>query len=114
MGQRSNDAAVMDVRTKPRKEECAHGTGRRSNYAVVRDVRALLLEEECASGMGQRSNLANYATMKDVRTVPREEECAYGTGHIAYEEFVALVYVLRVNSGVLFITFFRNLLASLS
>ena len=53
--------------------------------------------------MGQRSN---DAAVMDVRTRPGKEECADGTGHIAYDEFVAFVYFLGLNSGVLFIITF--------
>ena len=39
MGQRSSDAAVKDVQSKPRKEECVEDTGQRSNYAAVKDAK---------------------------------------------------------------------------
>ena len=38
MGPRSNDAAVRDVRTKLKEEECASGMGPMSNNAAVRDA----------------------------------------------------------------------------
>ena len=62
---RANDAAVKDVRTTFRKEECATGMEQRlnTNDAAVKDVQTKLRMEECAKNMGQRSN---YAPMKGV------------------------------------------------
>ena len=104
MGRSINDAAVRDVRTKLSKEECASSMGRHrsANYAALMDVRTKLGKEELASSM-ERHGSANDAAVKDVRTKLRKEEFASGTGHIAYKEFIALVYFLGVNSGVLFI-----------
>ena len=72
MEQRRNDAAVKDVRTKLRKEECASGMEQRKNYtyATLKDVRTLLSEEECAGGMEQRSQRIrrNSAALNGVQT----------------------------------------------
>jgi hypothetical protein len=38
MEQRSNDAALEDVLTRRRKEECATGTGQRPNDAAVMEA----------------------------------------------------------------------------
>ncbi len=43
MVQRKNYAAVMDVQTMPRKEECALGMVRRSNDEEVMDVQTILI-----------------------------------------------------------------------
>ena len=53
--------------------------GQRSNYAALKDVRTLLRKEECALGMGQREQRRN-ANMMDAQTKPSKEECARGTG----------------------------------
>jgi hypothetical protein len=52
MEQRSNDVAAMDVQIiKPKKEECALGTGQRRNVAATKDALINLNVEECAGGM---------------------------------------------------------------
>ncbi|KAK1732296.1 hypothetical protein QTG54_017017, partial [Skeletonema marinoi] len=58
MEQRSNDAALKDVLTMRRKEECAEeegalGTGQGPNDAAAKDAQMYLSKEECAKGMGQ-------------------------------------------------------------
>ena len=47
--------------------------GQRSNHAAVKDVKTLLSEEECALSMGQKSS---DVVVKDAQIKPREEEYA--------------------------------------
>ena len=69
MGQRSNDAAVKDVKIKLRREECALGMGQSSNDAAVKDVQIKLRREDCASSTGQRLNTKDAdAAVKDAQT----------------------------------------------
>ncbi len=48
MGQRSNDAAVMDAQILLGREECVLGMGQNSNDAAVKDAQTWLLKEEFA------------------------------------------------------------------
>ena len=52
MGQRPNDAAVMDAQNLLCREVCALSMGQRSNDAVLKDVKTILGKEECVLGMG--------------------------------------------------------------
>ena len=51
MGQRSNDAAVMDVQIKFKMEECVLGMEQRSNGAALKDAQVDPKEEDYARDM---------------------------------------------------------------
>ena len=69
----------------------------------MKDVLTKPRKEEFASSMGRHGS-ANDAALMDVPTELRKEECAGGMGQIAYEESIALISALGVNSGLQFIT----------
>ena len=56
MGQRGprGNVAVTGVKIQLRMEECAGGMGQRSNDAAAKDVRTKWCVEECAGDMGLR------------------------------------------------------------
>ena len=53
-----------------------------TNDAAVKDVQTQLRTEECALGMGQRRALKSYATLKDAQIELGEEEYALDMGHL--------------------------------
>ena len=54
MGQRPNNAALMNAQIKFKTAECALGMGQKSNYAVTMDALIKSSKEECVSGMERR------------------------------------------------------------
>jgi hypothetical protein len=54
MEQRGNVAAMKDVRTLLRKEECALDMEQRGNYAALKDAQNKSSTEVYADGTGQR------------------------------------------------------------
>ena len=51
MGQRPNDAAVMDAQIKLKMEDCASGTGQSTKDAAVMDAQTTLEKEEYVGDM---------------------------------------------------------------
>ena len=52
MGQRRNDAVVMDAQINLKKEECALGMEQRRSYAAVMGAKIKPRKEVYAEGMG--------------------------------------------------------------
>jgi len=75
MGQKPNDAAMMDARIKCTTEECAGSMEQKSTYARSKLVQIMPLREECALSTGPK-RMSNHAATKGAQSIQLREECA--------------------------------------